>query len=207
MIDFLFEPYKAYPIYQILLELFAVIAGIVSVWFAKKNNILVYPIGLISTIIYVFLLYKWDLIGDMIINFYYSIVSIIGWMMWSNVKKNEIGKAISLAQKNDYIIFIFFFIFTIVLIMVIYIIFDKFNTWYSYIDTLTSGLFFVAMWAMAKRKLEHWIFWIVGNIISIPLYFIKGYTLTSIQYLFFLILAINGYLSWKKIYNKNLLMS
>jgi nicotinamide mononucleotide transporter len=143
----------------------------------------------------------------MIINFYYSIVSIIGWMMWSNVKKNEIGKAISLAQKNDYIIFIFFFIFTIVLIMVIYIIFDKFNTWYSYIDTLTSGLFFVAMWAMAKRKLEHWIFWIVGNIISIPLYFIKGYTLTSIQYLFFLILAINGYLSWKKIYNKNLLMS
>jgi nicotinamide mononucleotide transporter len=207
MIDFLFEPYKAYPIYQILLELFAVIAGIVSVWFAKKNNILVYPIGLISTIIYVFLLYKWDLIGDMIINFYYSIVSIIGWMMWSNVKKNEIGKAISLAQKNDYIFFIFFFIFTIVLIMVIYIIFDKFNTWYSYIDTLTSGLFFVAMWAMAKRKLEHWIFWIVGNIISIPLYFIKGYTLTSIQYLFFLILAINGYLSWKKIYNKNLLMS
>jgi nicotinamide mononucleotide transporter len=60
----------------------------------------------------------------------------------------------------------------------------------------------VAMLAMAKRKIEHWIFWIIGNVLSIPLYFLKGYTITSVQYVVFLILAIAGYIQWKKFLNK-----
>jgi len=74
----------------------------------------------------------------------------------------------------------------------------------SYVDTFITGVFFVGMWLMAKRKIENWFFWILGNLISIPLYFSKGYTFTSFQYLLFTIIAVFGYLEWKKILNKNL---
>lgn len=203
MFEYLIEPYKDYPIYQIILEFMAMSAGISSVWFAKKNNILVYPSGLISTVIYVFLLFKWSLIGDMLINIYYSIMSVIGWIMWFKVKDEKANKAISKSNLTDKITFFIFFSFTLIIIALIYKIFNKFDSWYSYIDTLTSGIFFVGMLAMAKRKIEHWLFWIAGNFISIPLYFIKGFTITSFQYVIFLIMAIYGYIAWIKIYNKN----
>ena len=69
MVDFLFSQYKNYPYYEIVLELTAILFGLFSVWFAKKNNILVFPTGIINTAIYVFLLWKWSLFGDMMINF------------------------------------------------------------------------------------------------------------------------------------------
>lgn len=206
MIEYLLEPYKNYPIYQIFLEIFGMITGVFSVWLAKKNNILLYPVGLLSTSIYVFLSYQWQLFGDMLVNFYYSIISIIGWLLWSRIKTNEEEKAITKSTSNDYYKYVSFFIFSLFLIVIIYKVFNKFDSWYSYVDTFTSALFFVAMWAMAKRKLEHWLFWILGNMLTIPLYLLKGLAITSFQYLIFLIIAINGYLAWRKIYNKYNLM-
>ena len=73
----------------------------------------------------------------------------------------------------------------------------------SYIDNITTAIFFVGMWLMAKRKIENWIFWIIGDVISVPLYFYKGLTFTSLQYFIFTIIAISGYYSWKKILNKS----
>ena len=98
---------------------------------------------------------------------------------------------------------IIIFIVTSIGVILIYQFFDKFTQWTAYVDTLTTGLFFVGMWLMAKRKIEHWIFWIIGDIISIPLYFCKGYTFTSLQYLIFTIIAFYGYIEWKKILNSN----
>ena len=92
------------------------------------------------------------------------------------------------------------FLISLILISIIYKLFNVFNSWSAYIDTLTTGIFFVAMWLMARRKVESWIFWIIGDIISIPLYFYKGLAITSIQYFIFTIIAIKGYISWIKIY-------
>ena len=94
---------------------------------------------------------------------------------------------------------IIIFLLTILFVVAVYTFFDKFTHWTSYIDTLVTGIFFVGMWLMAKRKIENWILWIIGNIISIPMYFYKGYSFTSIQYFIFTIIAIFGYLEWKKI--------
>ena len=90
-----------------------------------------------------------------------------------------------------------------IFIYIIYEQFDKWNSWTAYVDTVTTAIFFVAMWLMAKRKVESWIFWIIGDIITVPLYFYKGLTISSIQYLIFTVLAILGYLSWKKTLLKN----
>ena len=201
MIEFLFQQYKDYPTHQIILEFLAMLAAVLSVWFAKKNNIWVYPIGLISTSIYVYLLFKWSLLGDMIVNFYYSILSLFGWFMWSKGNYQSKERPITKSQRHDFYYYLLFFLFSATFIVIVYIIFNKFDTWYSYIDTFTSAVFFVAMWAMAKRKIEHWWFWIVGNIVSIPLYFLRGYTITSLQYLIFLVIAFYGYKEWIKIYN------
>lgn len=202
MWEILFEPYKNYENTVIYLEIVAFLCGVTSVYFAKKNNILVYPIGIISTTIYVYLLFQWELLGDMIVNIYYTAISVMGWYFWTQKKDKNDLFPISKSTAKDWKIYGAFFMITIVFIVIIYLYFSMFKSWYNYVDTFTTGLFFVAMFAMAKRRIEHWLFWIVGNIMSIPLYYFKGYTITSLQYFVFLILAILGYIEWKNTYNK-----
>tara|TARA_B100001173_G_scaffold312101_1_gene331651 strand:+ start:1054 stop:1683 length:630 start_codon:yes stop_codon:yes gene_type:complete len=200
--NYLFEQYSEYESLDIILEITGVVFGLLSVWFSKNNNVLVFPTGMISTSIFVYLLYKWILLGDMMINAYYFIVSIYGWYVWTR-KQNNVITPISTLNYNEKKISIFIFIFSIIFVYLIYVYFDKWNSWTAYIDNFTTAIFFVGMWLMAKRKIENWIFWIIGDIISIPLYFYKGLTFTSLQYLIFTFIAIAGYYSWKKILNNS----
>ena len=203
MIEFLFSQYKNYSNTDISLEIIAVFFGLLSVLYSKKNNVLVFPTGIISTGIFIYLLWKWKLIGDMIINFYYTIMSIYGWYHWTRKKEGKIEFPICWMNQKEKRWAVLLFVLTITFIIIIYKFFDKFTSWTAYVDTFTTGLFFVGMWLMAKRKIENWIFWIIGDIISIPLYFYKGYTFTSIQYFIFTIIAFYGYIEWKKILNSN----
>ena len=130
-------------------------------------------------------------------------MSIYGWYYWSRKKDEVLINNISRLEKKDYIQLILLALGSLIFIYIIYEQFDKWNSWTAYLDTLTTAIFFVAMWLMAKRKVESWIFWIIGDIITVPLYFYKGLTISSIQYLIFTVLAILGYLSWKKILFKN----
>ena len=198
----LFEQYSQYEIYDVVLEMFAVLFGLLSVWFSKNNNILVYPKGMISTSIFVYLLYKWFLLGDMIINAYFFFMSIYGWFIWSR-KKNNVFTPISNLNYNEIKTSVYIFFTSLLTVYLVYIYFDKWNSFTAYIDNLTTAIFFVGMWLMANRKIENWLFWILGDIISVPLYFYKGLTFTSLQYLIFTFIAISGYYSWKKILNKS----
>lgn len=202
MFDFLFQQYSQYNELDIFFEIVAVIFGLLSVWFSKNNNILVYPTGMISTSIFTYLLFKWGLLGDMMINAYYFIMSIYGWYIWTR-KKNNIVTPISKISNYEKKISLFILISSLIFVYGIYNYFDKWGSLTSYIDNITTAIFFVGMWLMAKRKIENWIFWIIGNIISVPLYFYKGLTFTSLQYFIFTIIAISGYYSWKKILNKS----
>ena len=198
MFEFLFSQYKNYPTHEIILELTAVIFGLLSVWFAKKDNIWVFPTGIINTVIYTYLLWKWSLLGDMMINFYYAVISIYGWYHWTRKKDDVLEFPISRMTFYEKKVSVVLFIGTVLFVIAVYTFFDKFTHFISYIDTLVTGIFFVGMWLMARRKIENWILWIVGDIISIPMYFVKGYSFTSIQYLIFTIIAVFGYLEWKK---------
>ena len=198
----LFEQYSQYETYDVVLEMFAVLFGLLSVWFSKNNNILVYPTGMISTSIFVYLLYKWFLLGDMIINAYFFFMSIYGWFIWSR-KKNNVFTPISNLNYNEIKTSVYIFFTSLLTVYLVYIYFDKWNSFTAYIDNLTTAIFFVGMWLMANRKIENWLFWILGDIISVPLYFYKGLTFTSLQYLIFTFIAISGYYSWKKILNKS----
>ena len=199
MWDLLFSQYETYDTTSIWLEIIAVLFGLISVLFARVNNILVYPTGIISTLIFVYLLFQWSLIGDFLINIYYTIMSIYGWILWTKRKKDDLEYPIATMNTKDFKKSIVLFTLTILFVIIIYIYFDKFTSWTAYVDTFTTGLFFVGMWMMAQRKIENWIVWIIADFISIPLYFYKGYTLTSLQYIVFTILAYYGYKEWKRI--------
>ncbi|NIJ43627.1 nicotinamide mononucleotide transporter [Wenyingzhuangia heitensis] len=201
--NFLFSQYADYQTLDISLEIIAVFFGLTSVVFSKKNHLYVFPTGMISTAIFVYLLFKWQLLGDMLINAYYFIMSIYGWYIWSyksnTSDETPISRTTSLEKKKSIVIFLA----TLVFVFTVYTVFNKWTHWTAYVDTVTTAIFFVGMWLMAKRKIENWIYWIVGDLISIPLYFYKGFTFTSFQYLIFTLLAISGYLTWKKHLNNS----
>ena len=200
--DFFLETYSNSPTFIIVLEFLAFIFGIISVIYAKKENILVYPTGIICTVITIYLLYRAQYFGDMMMNVYYSVMSIYGWWNWSRVKDNHYIILISKTNKKEYLIASFFFLLTIVITFSVYKMNLDSLEIPNYIDIFTSGIFFTAMWLMANKKIESWIFWIIGDIITIPLYSYRGLGILSLQYLIFLILAIQGYYEWKKTLNK-----
>ncbi len=202
ILNFLFQQYGSYSQVDIGLEIFAVFFGFLSVWFSKNNNVLVFPTGLINTSIFVYLLFKWELLGDMIINAYYFVVSIYGWYYWTRKNSSNDYTPISKVNYNDQKIILVISILSAIFVSLMYTVFDKWSGLVSYIDILTTSIFFAGMWLMARRKIESWIFWIVGDIISTPLYLYKGLTFTSFQYFIFTFIAIAGYYKWKSIYNR-----
>ena len=157
---------------------------------------------MISTSIFVYLLFKWDLLGDMLINAYYFAMSVYGWYVWSRKVDATHFTPISKVRLNEYLRMSLLFFGSILFVFIVYYLSNKWNNWVAYTDTLTTAIFFVGMWLMALRKIENWLWWIVGDIISVPMYFYKGLIFTSFQYLVFLLIAIAGYYSWKRIMKK-----
>ena len=185
-----------------LLEYIAVFAGIISVWFSRKENILVYPTGLVSTIIYIYLSFKVGLYGEGSVNFYYTVMSIYGWILWTrkDIQHHLVLKITSSTQK-EWLMQIAFCSFFYVVIFIILFWLKKHH--YSqevipWADAFASSTAFTGMWLMAKKKIESWYWWMATNIASIPLYFVKHYVFTSVLYFVLLIMAVFGLLEWMK---------
>ena len=185
-----------------LLEFVAVCAGIASVWFSRKENIWVYPIGLINTTIYIYLSLKGQLYGEASVNLYYTIVSVYGWIWWSKINTNtqEAALKISFSNSKDRIQqWMFFAIFYLFIFVALTWLKDSFAPEaIPWADAFASATAYTGMWLMARKKVASWYWWIATNIASIPLYFIKGYVFTSVQFLLLLILAIAGLISWNQ---------
>ena len=203
IIDFFINSYREASVLNIAFEAIAFVFGIASVWYAKKENILVYPTGIICTVITVYLLYINEYFGDMMMNFYYSVMSIYGWWNWSRKKDDKYVVPISRTTLKEKLTGIILFVLTMVVTYSVYRFYSCDMQIPNYIDVVTSGIFFTAMWYMANKKLENWILWIIANIITIPLYAYRGLGMLSLQYLIFTILAIQGYIEWKKSLNNN----
>lgn len=182
------------------LELIAVIAGIASVWYSRKESILVYPVGLINTTIYIYLSFKGHLLGEASVNLYYTLMSLWGWYLWTRVEPNKHNIILQITKSNmrdwfHQILFFLAFYFSLYFSLT-FLKKDFAPEAIPWADALASAAAYTGMWLMARKKVESWIWWIITNIASIPLYFIKGYTFTSVQFLILLVLAIAGLKSW-----------
>ena len=183
------------------LEYTAVFAGIASVWFSKKENILVYPVGLANTIIYIYLSLKYHLIGEASVNFYYTVVSIYGWALWAKKDRRQHPVLhISFSNARQWVqqslFFLFFYL--AVYFSLVYLKQAFATGAIPWADAFASATAYTGMWLMAKKKVESWYWWIATNVASIPLYFVKGLVFTSVYYFVLLLLAVSGLTEWKQ---------
>lgn len=179
-----------------LLEIVAVIFGILSVWFARKENIWVYPTGIINVLIYVYLCFYAGLYADMGINAFYFMMSVFGWYNWSKRDKGLQHVPITTLNIRSWLLNLAM---TVTAFVLIYFVLSKYtDSTVPLFDSFTTALFIVGMWLMAIKKIENWLFWILGDFLVIPLFASKGLVFTSLQYIVFLIIAILGYLEWRK---------
>ena len=183
------------------LEYLAVFTGIASVWYSKKENILVYPVGLVNTIIYIYLSLKGHLFGEASVNLYYTIMSIYGWMLWA--KKDEQKHHILIITRSDQQAWMQQLAFFATCYAALWIALKSVQQSFApgaipWADAFASAAAYTGMWLMAKKKVESWIWWIITDFASVPLYFVKGYVFTSVYYFLLLILAVFGLLEWYK---------
>lgn len=213
--DLFLKPYESYTNAQILLESAGTIFGLLSVYFSIKKNIWVYPTGIISTVIYVYILFNFGLLGDCMINVYYTVMSIYGWILWSKNSDDSIHVNVTWASRKEWLYGSLLFVFSLLFVTLIYyykpFIDNKFSMngvalglshldWANWLDVFTTSVFLVGMWLMARRRIENWIFWIIGDLICIPMMIYKGLGITSVQYFVFTIMASIGLIEWMKTY-------
>jgi len=183
------------------LEYIAVFAGIASVWYSRVENILVYPVGLINTIIYVWLSIEGQLFGEASVNLYYTVMSIYGWVLWTKKDKEQhIIVHVKFSDRRWWFYQLAFFatFYLAIFISLTYLKRSFAPGAIPWADAFASATAFTGMWLMTKKKVESWYWWIVTNIASIPLYFVKHYVFTSVYYLVLLIMAVWGLMEWRK---------
>jgi nicotinamide mononucleotide transporter len=183
------------------LEFIAVCAGIVSVWLSKKEHILLYPVGLVNTVIYIWLSLDAHLLGEASVNLYYTIVSVYGWMAWA--RKDEQRERILRIRHSSRREWMHQLVFFLCCYLVIWIALRAVRDSFApgaipWADALASASAYTGMWLMARKKVESWIWWMVTNFASVPLYYSKGFVFTSVYYFVLLFIAWFGWMEWSK---------
>ncbi|MBP6827322.1 MAG: nicotinamide mononucleotide transporter [Saprospiraceae bacterium] len=178
------------------LEFIAVVFGIASVIYSRQENIRVYPTGIVNTTIYIYLSLIAGLYAEAGVNFYYTVMSIVGWVMWAGKKEGKTVLHISRSTLREWSFALGFF--ALCWLGLWWVLKTFTNSTVPLADGFASAAAYTGMWLMARKKLENWLWWIITNVASIPLYFIKGFVFTSFQYLVFLVLAVMGYVEWRR---------
>ena len=184
-----------------LLEFVAVIMGVASVSFSMMRRILVYPTGILSVGIYMYLTATNKLYADAGVNFYYLVMSIYGWYNWSTGDMDTDQVKVSVNSQKENLI-------SLLLLAGSFIILSQALSNFTdsdvpYWDATTTSFAILGMWLMAQKKLENWVAWIITDLLSIPLYYHKGLVFTSLQFLIFTVLATWGFFIWKGNLNRN----
>lgn len=181
-------------------EIIAVLTGVVSVWLAKRENVWLYPIGIISVLLWIYLCWVGKLYGQSVINLFFFLMNGYGWYNW--LRKDDDNNPNVLIKNNtnreNFLVFITSLFFSFVIYFLILPFQDQqASQLYIVIESIITALNFVAMWLMAWKRVEHWLLWIVGDILCIPLFVHKEYPIGVIQFMVFIVIAYLGYKEWK----------
>ncbi|MFZ6037631.1 MAG: nicotinamide riboside transporter PnuC [Bacteroidota bacterium] len=185
------------------IEMFAALLGIISVWYARKENILVFPFGIANVLIYIYICFTARLYANAGINAVYLISNIYGWYMWA--RKDENNGSLQITRNTSKQNVWSWVSVAIVYVAAFFVLReanktdpDYLHSYLPYIDSFNTSFFLVATILMAVKKAENWVFWIIGDLVSIPIFISQGLYFTGIQYTVFLVLAILGWIEWKK---------
>lgn len=183
------------PFQTTYLELFAVAAGMLCVWFMKKESLLAFPLGIINVLIYVYIFFSARLYANSAINGFFFIMSVYGWYNWTRKDKNDktirITQSSKLALGLNFLAIIVFFI--IIRMVLVRYTESRIPTW----DAATTAVYIIAQWLLSRKKIENWLLWIAADTVMIGLCAWEGLYFSSLQYLVFTVIAVLGFLEWR----------
>ncbi|WP_316827915.1 nicotinamide riboside transporter PnuC [Pedobacter miscanthi] len=195
-----FKLFQEQIIHTSLVEWFAVGFGVAEVLFARKNSILLYPTGIISILLSMFLLLNVKLYAETLLSIYYLVMSVYGWAIWKT-RKLDGENQVSWSSNNELTIAV---LISVIGFGVLYLVLRHYtDSDVPLFDAFVSATAWAGMWLLAKRKIENWIFLNISNIVAIPLLFHKKLPLMACLTTFLFTVAIFGFFDWKKIINKS----
>jgi nicotinamide mononucleotide transporter len=195
-----FKLFQEQILHTSLIEWLAVGFGVSEVLLAKKNNIWLYPTGIISILLSMFLLLNVKLYAETLLSIYYLVMSVYGWVIWKK-KKQDGESQVSWSSNNELTIAV---LISVIGFGVLYLVLEHYtDSDVPLFDAFVSSTAWAGMWLLAKRKIENWIFLNISNIVAIQLLFHKKLPLMACLTTFLFTVAIFGFLDWKKIINKS----
>jgi nicotinamide mononucleotide transporter len=182
------------------LEYIGVTTGIACVWLGKKENILNYPVGIVSTVIYIYISFNGHLLGEASVNVFYTVMNVYGWILWA--RKGTRTRSVLVITRSDRRDWTGGLAFFGACWLGLFIALHYAKQYFApgaipLADSFSAAAAYTGMWLLTKKKIENWIWWIITDIASVPLYFVKGYVFTSFQFGVFLVLAIMGLIEWR----------
>lgn len=184
------------------IEWFGVITGICCVYLAVKQNILNWPVSILSVLTYAYIFYQAKLYGDAILQLYFLATAVYGWYYWTGGRATSLKstKPIVKITRKEWLIICMIWLFASV--MAGFLLSYYTDSDVPYIDGLCTVTSFIAQFLMTRKKLQNWLIWIFVDALYIPLYMHKNLLATALLYFVFLFIALKGYLDWKKEMNK-----
>lgn len=180
------------------IEIAAAFLGILYIFLSITRNIFLWPIGLLTSAMYVYVFFISKFYADMGLQVYYVIISIYGWYLWLNGRQGTEKKNPTVIRASRKLIIVLLFI-TIAQFFVIGYILDYYtDSSIPYWDALTTSASITATWMLARKIIDHWIVWVIVDIISLGLYVYKQLYPTAILFVVYTVMAVIGYIEWKK---------
>ena len=178
-----------------IIEIIGTVAGLIFLFLEIKQNKWLWPVGLLTSVMYIYVFFIAKLYADMSLQFYYVFISIYGWIVWS---KGTSQKEIPVSKLSKELFLILFGASMLIYAVISYILVTFTDGSIPYWDAFTTALSIVATWMLARKILEQWLVWVIVNAVSLGLYIYKGLYPTSVLFFFYTVLAVVGYIQWKK---------
>lgn len=180
-----------------IIEIIGTIAGLIFLYLEIKQNKWLWPVGLLTSVMYIYVFFVAKLYADMSLQFYYVIISIYGWIVWSRGSSKQKDE-LPVTHLSRKLFLVLFGVSMLIYVFISYVLVNFTDGSVPYWDAFTTALSIVATWMLARKILEQWLVWVVVNAVSLGLYIYKGLYPTSILFFFYTVLALYGYFQWKK---------
>lgn len=178
------------------IEILGALSGLIYLFFSIRQLVWLWPLGIISSLFYTYIFFTAKFYADMGLQVYYFFISFYGWYNWIYGKTGDSGLPV---KKASYVLLIILIILTFIITFIIAGVLTNYtDSPLPFWDALTTAGGIVATWMLARKIIEHWLFWIIIDAISMGLYIYKGLYPTSILFFVYFTMAAIGYINWKK---------
>ncbi|MGC9471037.1 MAG: nicotinamide riboside transporter PnuC [Bacteroidales bacterium] len=183
---------------NLVVEIFGAVTGLIYLYFSIRQNIWLWPLGIFTSSVYIYVFFASKFYADMGLQGYYLVVSIYGWYHWlhgtSGNRSDDLP--VSRTSRRQWVVLL---IITLVLFVLMAWVLERFTDsdvprW----DAFTTAASITATWMLARKLLEHWLIWVVVDAVSMGLYVYKGLYPTVGLFAVYTLMAVKGYVEWKK---------